>query len=138
MDSLEYALLFTCLIAYLTLTISLISILGPTFSPTLLLSAINSVAFKPLSTVTTRIYIPEGVVIKIHDNTIEFEGYTINFGVVREYLRFGLIREYRPNKVILNVNLNQLILIGGRIYELKIYCVNVDSIQIDVIRIIGV
>ncbi|MCS7365531.1 MAG: hypothetical protein NDF54_08855 [archaeon GB-1867-035] len=138
MDSLEYAMLFTCLIAYLTLTISLISIPGPTFSPTLMLSAINSVAFKPSSTITTRIYIPEGVIIRIHDNTIEFEGHTVNFGVVREYLRFGLIREYYPDKIILNVNLNQLILIGGRIYELKFSCVNVDSIQIDVIRIIGV
>jgi len=138
LDSLEYALLFTCLVAYLTLTISLISIPEPTFSPTLLLSSINSVAFKPSSTITIRIYIPEGVVIKIHDNNVEFEGYTINFGVVKEYLRFGLIREYYPNKLVLNVNLNQLILIGGRIYELKIYCVNVDSIQIDVIQIIGV
>ncbi len=136
-DSLEYALIFTCLTIFLASTLMLIEIPEPTYSPTLLLSSICAVAFKPTSTITIRIYIPRDVTIWIDGYKIKFNGYPINYGLIEEYLKLELIREYSTDKIILNVKLNSITLIGGRIYELKFTSTNIGIVKISIQRIIG-
>jgi len=138
MSTLEYVLTYTGLIAYLILTLNFIGVLRPNFTIRPLLLAIATVANRPASKITTVMYIPRGVVITIHDNIIEINGATINYGEIKDHIELGVISKYNQDKSIiieLNVRLNSLELANPGFYELEITCTRLGQVFI---RIIGI
>ncbi|RLF23110.1 MAG: hypothetical protein DRN15_07180 [Thermoprotei archaeon] len=135
MNALEYALVFTGLIAYLVLSLSLITIPEPTFSPRILLSAIASVAYRPTSEVTIRLYASKDVIVVIHSNVIEVQGYVINYGEVKDFISLGIVKSYAPQRLELNVELNSLRLTGPRLYVLKVSCPKAGHVLVEIIEI---
>ena len=138
MSTLEYILTYTGLIAYLILTLNFIGILRPSFTIRPLLLAIATIANRPASKITTVVYIPRGVVITIHDNIIEINGATINYGELKDLVELGIVSKYDQDKNIiieLNVKLNSLELVNPGFYELEITCIRLGQVFI---RIIGI
>jgi len=137
MSTLEYVLTYTGLIAYLILTLNFIGILRPNFTIRPLLLAIATTANRPASKITTVVYIPRGVVITIHDNIIEINGATINYGELKDLIELGIVSKYDQDKNIieLNVKLNSLELVNPGFYELEITCTRLGQVFI---RIIGI
>ncbi|RLF21352.1 MAG: hypothetical protein DRN15_11335 [Thermoprotei archaeon] len=135
MSSLEYALVFTGLIAYLMLSLSLITMPTPTFSLRVLLSAIASVAYRPTSEVMIRLYVPKDVVVSIHDDIIELQGYIINYGEVRDFIRLGIVKSYSRQRLELGVKLSPLRLTGSKLYVLRLSCPRAGQVLIRVVEI---
>ncbi len=135
MNTLEYALVFTGLIAYLVLSLSLITIPAPMFSSRTLLSAIASVAYRPTSEVTIRLHVPKDVIVVIHGNVIEVQGYAINYGEVKDFISLGVVRSYSPQRLELNVELNSLRLTGPKLYVLKVSCPKAGHVLIKITEI---
>jgi len=135
MSTLEYALVFTGLVAYLVLSLSLIIIPTPMFSLRILLSTIASVAYRPTSEVTIRLYVPKDIIVVIHGNVIKVQGYVINYGEVKDFISLGMVKSYSPQRLELNVELNSLRLTGPRLYVLKVSCPKAGQGLIKIIEI---
>jgi len=137
MSTLEYVLTYTGLIAYLILTLNFIGVLRPSFTIRPLLLAIVTTANRPASEITTAMYIPRGVTITIHNNIIEINGATINYGEIKDLIELGIISKYDQDKNIieLNVKLNTLKLMNPGFYELEITCIKLGQVSIRIIRI---
>ena len=138
MNTLEYVLTYTGLIAYLILTLNFIGILRPSFTIRPLLLAIATIANRPASKIITAIYVPRGVTITIHDNIIENSGTTINYGELKDLIELGVISKYDQDKNIiieLNVRLNSLDLANPGFYELEITCTRLGQVFIKIIGI---
>ena len=135
MSSLEYALVFTGLIAYLMLSLSLVSLPTPAFNLKILLSAIASAAYRPTSEVTIRLYVPKGVIIAIHDRVIEVQGHVINYGEVKDFISLGIVKSYNPQRLELDAKLSSLRLTGPRLYVLKVSCPRAGHVLIKIIEV---
>ncbi|RLF21261.1 MAG: hypothetical protein DRN15_11495 [Thermoprotei archaeon] len=135
MSTLEYALVFTGLVAYLMLSLSLVIMPTPTFNLRVLLSAIASVTHRPTSEIVIRLYVPKGAIIGIHDNVMGVENYVINYGEVKDFISLGIVESYNPQRLELDAKLNSLRLTGPRLYVLKVSCPKAGNILIRIIEI---
>ncbi|RLF20724.1 MAG: hypothetical protein DRN15_08755 [Thermoprotei archaeon] len=136
MEALEYYLVFISLIACLCLTLSLIKPPEPIFGIRLLLTGISSIAYKPTSEVTIRLYVPKSVIISIHDNVIEVKGYAINYAEIRDFIRLGIVKAYSQDKLELYMSFKKPIeLTGSAVYELKLTCIGLDMIDISILNL---
>ena len=135
MSTLEYTLVFTGLVAYLMLSLSLVIMPTPTFNLRVLLSAIASVAHRPTSEVAIRLYVPKGAIISIHDNVIRVEDYVISYGEVKDFISLGIVKSYNPQRLELDAKLSSLRLTGPRLYVLKVSCPRAGHVFIKIIEV---
>jgi len=135
MSTPEYALVFTGLIAYLMLSLSLITTPVPVFSLRILLSAIASVAYRPTSEITIRFYVPESVTVSVHDSIIEVQGHVINYGEVKDFISLGIVESYNLQRLELSVRLDSLRFTGPRLYVLKVSCPKAGYVLIRIVEI---
>ncbi len=136
MEVSEFALIFTILVIYLTLSIAFfVQPRTVFFTPFPLLSRLSMVAFRPGSETRFELYIPEGISIIMEEDRIVLEGADYNPALIKSLMVTGLIKRLKGRTLYLNIRFpHPVILEGGFVYYLKLRSLNMELVEVEVLR----
>ncbi|RLE91374.1 MAG: hypothetical protein DRN04_12950 [Thermoprotei archaeon] len=122
MNTLEYLLVIVALTALLvagtTTAIQQLTRTKPSFSYLKLHLLIEVAASKPYTVLETKIYIPEGVILKFTDNKVTVEGTVFEYTLIKKHDYYNIVAYATTNTIQYKVKFSNLELKGGHTYRL--------------------
>lgn len=124
MNTLEYLLVLVALTALLvagtTTAIQQLTHIEPSFSYLKLHLLIEVAASKSYTVIETKVYVPEGIVLKFTDNKVTVEGTVFEYTLIKKHDYYNIVAYATANTIQYKVKFNNLELKGGHTYRLQI------------------